>query len=44
MIPSDRALLRQFLQKHYNDDELENLVFDYFPPVAEQFTTGMTKP
>ncbi|MCA9998447.1 MAG: SUMF1/EgtB/PvdO family nonheme iron enzyme [Anaerolineales bacterium] len=44
MTTPDRAQLRQFLQKYYNDDELENLVFDYFPEVAELFTIGMTKP
>ncbi len=43
MTTSIRAQLRQFLQKYYNDDELENLVSDYFPEVGAEFTNGMTK-
>ncbi|MCA9962797.1 MAG: formylglycine-generating enzyme family protein [Anaerolineales bacterium] len=44
MTTPDRAQLRQFLQKHYSDDELETLCFDYFPDVGDQFTIGMSKP
>lgn len=43
MTTSIRAQLRQFLQKYYNDEELEILAFDHFPEVHDSFTVGMTK-
>lgn len=43
MTTPNRAQLRQFLQKYYNDNELGTLVFDYFPEVDGEFTIGMLK-
>jgi hypothetical protein len=40
---TDRSRLRQFIFGYFNDDELEDLTFDYFPDVQKQFTTGMNK-
>lgn len=43
MTTPNRAQLREFLQKYYSHDELETLVFDYFPEAEELFAPDMTK-
>lgn len=40
---NDRPRFRQFIVKHFSDEELNNLCFDYFPLVYNEFTTGMPK-
>lgn len=35
--------LRQFLMQTFDDEELTDFCFDYFPGVLEDFTTGMRK-
>jgi formylglycine-generating enzyme required for sulfatase activity len=39
----NQALLRRFIIQHYNDEELEDLTFEYFPDVRQRFALGMTK-
>jgi formylglycine-generating enzyme len=39
----DLAPLRQFLMRYFDDDGLEDLCFDYFRDVRDEFTAGMTK-
>ena len=39
----DTAAIRQLLTDAFDDEELTSLAFDYFRPVYEQFTSGMTK-
>lgn len=39
----DRQKLRRFIQNVFNDEELGNFCFDYFPQVYNEFTTGMPK-
>jgi formylglycine-generating enzyme required for sulfatase activity len=39
----NKAELRQFLTQYFNDNELEELCFDYFPDLLNDFTAGMTK-
>ena len=39
----NNAQLRQFLNSYFDSDELDDLCFDYFPRVQQQFTRGMTK-
>jgi hypothetical protein len=39
----DTAVIRQFLRKRFNDEELDALCFDYFADVQQDFTLGMTK-
>ncbi|MFT5193681.1 MAG: hypothetical protein ACI85U_000686 [Candidatus Promineifilaceae bacterium] len=43
MTQPTRAQTRQFITKYFDDNELNNLCFDYFPPVEDQFTIGMVK-
>ena len=43
MTQPTRAQIRNFLTKFFSDEELTNLCFDYFPPVENDFTLGMTK-
>ncbi|MFT5196077.1 MAG: sulfatase activating formylglycine-generating enzyme [Cellvibrionaceae bacterium] len=38
-----RSKTRQFLSDYFNDNELTNLCFDYFPLVENNFTLGMGK-
>ncbi len=38
----DRSRLRQFMNESFNDDELADLIFDYFPNVRSQLGEGMT--
>ncbi|MCB9418981.1 MAG: TIR domain-containing protein [Ardenticatenaceae bacterium] len=40
---NETATTRQFLQKRFNDPELNTLCADYFPDVYEDFTEGMSK-
>jgi formylglycine-generating enzyme required for sulfatase activity len=35
--------LRQFIVKHFNDEELVTLCHDYFPEVYQNFSDGVTK-
>lgn len=37
------AELRQLLNRTFNSEEIDTLCFDYFRPVYEQFTAGMSK-
>ena len=37
------ANLRQFLNQYFDSDELDDLCFDYFPRVQQEFTSSMTK-
>ena len=39
----DRAELRKFLIQFFSDLELEELCFDYFPELRDEFTLGMNK-
>jgi predicted NACHT family NTPase len=39
----DMGVLRQLVNAAYSDEELNNLCFDCFHPVYEQFTTGMNR-
>ncbi len=39
----DTAKLRQFIQEFFSSDELRTLLFDYFRPVHDNLTDGMTK-
>ncbi len=41
MIDNDK--LRQFITTSFNDPELDELCFDYYRPVKDEFTIGMTK-
>ncbi len=43
MLSHDRPKLRRFIQNTFNDEELGNFCFDYFPQVYNEFTTGMPK-
>ena len=36
------AAIRELLTAAFNDDELTTLCFDYFPPVYQELTSGMT--
>ena len=38
-----RSKTRKFLSDYFNDNELTNLCFDYFPLVENNFTLGMAK-
>lgn len=38
----DRSRLRQFMVESFNDDELADLIFDYFPNVRPLLGEGMT--
>lgn len=38
----DRSRLRQFMTESFNDDELADLIFDYFPNVRTLLGEGMT--
>jgi hypothetical protein len=40
---TDTSKIREFLRKHFDDEELEALCFDYFAVVHEDFSRGMTK-
>ena len=37
------AEIRKFIIERFSDGELENLCFDYFPTVYNEFTLGMPK-
>jgi formylglycine-generating enzyme len=39
----ETARLRRFIQEYFSSDELDTLLFDYFPTVREEFTPGMVK-
>lgn len=39
----NKAELRQFITQYFSDLELDELCFDYYPDLLNQFTTGMTK-
>jgi hypothetical protein len=39
----EAAKLRRFIQEYFSSDELDTLLFDYFPTVREEFTPGMVK-
>jgi formylglycine-generating enzyme len=39
----ETAKLRRFIQQHFDPDDLDSLLFDYFPTVREEITPGMTK-
>jgi formylglycine-generating enzyme len=39
----ETATLRRFIQEYFSSDELDTLLFDYFPTVREEFTPGMVK-
>lgn len=39
----DTAAIRRFLMGFFNDEEIANLSFDYFPEVYENFAAGMSK-
>ena len=43
MPTSNPADIRRFLMQFFDDDELTELCFDYFPEVNQEFTTGMAK-
>ena len=43
MPKSIRVKIRDFLTEYFNDEELMNLCFYYFPPVSDDFTIGMRK-
>jgi hypothetical protein len=40
---SDTAAVRNFIKDHFNQDDFDALVFDFFPDVANEFTVGMTR-
>ncbi|MCP4422681.1 MAG: TIR domain-containing protein, partial [Chloroflexi bacterium] len=39
----DTAKLRQFIQEYFSPDDLRTLLFDYFRPVHDDLSDGMTK-
>ena len=39
----NKAELRQFITQYFSDLELDELCFDYYPDLLNQFATGMTK-
>ena len=39
----NKAELRQFIAQYFSDLELDELCFDYYPDLLNQFTVGMTK-
>ena len=39
----NNAKLRQFIIRYFSDPELDELCFDYYPDLLNQFTVGMTK-
>lgn len=39
----DSGTIREFLTATFSDEELTTLCFDYFRPVYENFSTGMSK-
>ena len=39
----NKAELRQFITQYFSDLELNELCFDYYPDLLNQFTSGMTK-
>jgi formylglycine-generating enzyme len=39
----ETAKLRRFIQQYFGSDDLDSLLFDYFPTVREEITPGMTK-
>jgi hypothetical protein len=39
----NRAGIRELIMTAFSDEELVTLCFDYFEPVQQQFSTGMTK-
>lgn len=39
----NKAELRQFITQYFSDLELDELCFDYYPDLLNQFTSGMTK-
>ena len=39
----ETAKLRYFIQQYFGPDDLDSLLFDYFPTVREEITPGMTK-
>lgn len=39
----NKAELRQFIMQYFSDVELDELCFDYYPDLLNDFTTGLTK-
>ena len=39
----NKAELRHFIMQTFSDHELEELCFDYFPEVLNEFAAGMNK-
>jgi formylglycine-generating enzyme len=40
---SDPAAVRSFIKDHFNQDDFDALVYDFFPDVANDFTAAMTR-
>ncbi len=43
MTSNNRAAIRQFILRHFSDDELDELCFDQFPDLSTELTIGLTK-